>query len=50
MFVEENEYVRYVCLSVRHLFSFLVRLWDMRKNDVYMSFVPVVYSEIEDTL
>jgi hypothetical protein len=28
----------------------LVRLRDIRKNDVYMNFVPVVYSEIEDTL
>jgi hypothetical protein len=45
MFVEENEYVRYVCLS-GICFLFLVRVRDMRMNDVYVSFVLVVYSEM----
>jgi len=38
-------------VSVRQKFVFLCRtLRDMRKNDVYMNFVPVVYSEIRHTL
>ena len=37
-------------MSVRNLFSFVVRLRDMRKNDVYMNFVSVVCSEIRHTL
>jgi hypothetical protein len=49
-YVRRREWIREVCLSVRNLFSFLVRLRDMRKNDEYMIFVPVVYCEIEDTL